>query len=383
MNSSTTSPATSGKVRYGFVALGDIAQEAMLPGVDHTGNSVVTALVTSDPVKAEKIGEKYGVGSTYAYEQFDELLESGQIDALYIATPNWRHAEFVIPALKAGIHVLVEKPLEVTVEKSREIREAAKASGAKFMVAYRMHFEPATLALLDRIRGGELGDVNLFTSTFVQMVDPENHRAKSGDLAGPVFDMGPYPINASRYVFSAEPEEVFATGVRYPESGLGDFDHTVAVTLRFPGNRLGQFTVSYYGNTLESYFVVGTKGSVHMQPAYMYGKSLEQDITIGTDERTESYANTDHFGGELKYFSACILNGDDPEPDAEEGLVDVQIIEGIFASLRSGKPEKLDIPQRTRRIDTTKQKVELPAQDTPELVNTSNPGKGQDKVPKN
>ena len=383
MSQPTTPPNTAGKVRYGFVALGDITQEAMLPGVDHTGNSVVTALVTSDPEKARKLGEMYGVGSTYAYEQFDELLTSGTIDALYIATPNWRHAEFIIPALKAGIHVLVEKPLEISVAKSREIQEVARTSPAKFMVAYRLHFEPATLALLDRIRGGELGDVNLFTSTFVQMVDPENHRAKSGDHAGPVYDMGPYPINAARYVFGAEPEEVFATGVRYPDSGLGDFDHAVAVTLRFPGNRLAQFTVSYYGNTLESYFAVGTKGSVHMQPCYMYGKPLEQAITIGTEESSASYPNTDHFGGELKYFSACVLGNEDPEPDAEEGVIDVQIIEGIMASLKSGKPEKLDIPQRTRRIDTKGQKVELPAQPTPELVNASNPGKGMDKVPKN
>lgn len=383
MTPSSTTPNTAGKVRYGFVALGDIAQEAMLPGVDHTGNSVVTALVTSDPEKARQIAEKYGVGSTYAYEQFDELLQSGTIDALYIATPNWRHAEFIIPALKAGIHVLVEKPLEISVAKSREIQQVARESSAKFMVAYRLHFEPATLALLDRIRGGELGDVNLFTSTFVQMVDPANHRAKSGDRAGPVFDMGPYPINAARYVFSAEPEEVFAAGARYPDSGLGDFDHAVAVTLRFPGNRLAQFTVSYYGNTLESYFAVGTKGSVHMQPCYMYGKSLEQAITIGTDESTASYPNTDHFGGELKYFSQCVLDGTPPEPDVEEGIIDVQIIEGIMTSLKSGTPQKLGIPQRVRRIDTKAQKVELPAQPTPELVNTSNPGKGTDKVPKN
>jgi predicted dehydrogenase len=99
------------KIRYAIVGVGDIAQEAMLPGVKHTGNSEVTALVTGDPEKARKVGSKYGVANTYGYEQFAEMLASGNVDAIYVATPNWRHAEFVIPALEAGIHVLVEKPL--------------------------------------------------------------------------------------------------------------------------------------------------------------------------------------------------------------------------------------------------------------------------------
>jgi predicted dehydrogenase len=105
------------KIRYAIVGVGDIAQEAMLPGVKHTGNSEVTALVTGDPEKAKKVGSKYGVANTYGYEQFAEMLASGNVDAIYVATPNWRHAEFVIPALEAGIHVLVEKPLEITTEK--------------------------------------------------------------------------------------------------------------------------------------------------------------------------------------------------------------------------------------------------------------------------
>ncbi|HEY1743506.1 MAG TPA: Gfo/Idh/MocA family oxidoreductase, partial [Granulicella sp.] len=188
------------KVRYAFVGLGDIAQEDMMPGVRHTGNSVITALVTSDPTKAKELSEKYGVEVTFNYEQFGEALKSGIFDAIYLATPNWRHAEFIVPALKAGVHVLTEKPLEVSTEKCKEILQVAKDSSAKLMVAYRLHFEPATLNTIDKIRSGELGRVHLFSSTFTQMVDPANHRVHAGNLAGPVLDMGPYPVNAARYV---------------------------------------------------------------------------------------------------------------------------------------------------------------------------------------
>lgn len=382
----TTAPRpVQGKtVRYAFVGLGDITQEAMLPGVRHTGNSEVTALVTGNPEKARRVGEQYGVTDTYGYDEFGALLASGTIDAIYLATPNWRHAEFAIPALKAGIHVLVEKPLEISSEKCREIMAAQAASSAKLMVAYRLHFEPATLATIDLIRSGDLGQILTFTSTFTQMVSPENHRAKSGVEAGPIFDMGPYTINAARYLFGDEPTEVVsAVGVRHPEAGFGDFDDTVAVTLRFPGNRLAQFVLSYYGNVLDTYAVVGTKGSVEVNPAYMYGKPLERTVTIGDEKHHDSFKNTDHFGGELKYFSDCILNGTDPEPDAEEGYADLRVIEGILKALESGGPVRLEPFARTRRINLSGQLQQLPAQAPPDLVDASNPGRGKDKSPLN
>ena len=71
-----------------------------------------------------------------------------------------------------------------------------------------------------------------------------------------------------------------------------------------------------------------------MRPGYTYGKSLEHFLTIGEKKDNDSYKNTDQFGGEMKYFSDCILNDLDPEPDAEEGLADVRVLEAIQRSLR-------------------------------------------------
>ena len=355
------------KVRYAVVGLGSISQEAMLPGVAHTGNSRVTALVTGDPEKARELGGEYRVENTYSYEQFTEFLHSGEADAIYLGTPNWRHAEFAVPALKAGIHVLLEKPMEVTSEKCEEILAAQAETGAKLMVAYRLHFEPATVAAVERVRSGDLGELVAFTSTFTQMVDPENHRAHSGINAGPILDMGPYPINAVRNLFEDEPTEAFATGLRHPEAGLGDLDDTVSVVLRFPKNRIAQFVVSYYGNKLDTFVVAGTKGSLELNPAYMYSKPLEHYEVIGDKEEHRSFKNTDHFGGEMKYFSDCILKGRDPEPNGLEGLSDVRVIEAIHRSLKSGGWEKVERVEGLRRISAD-QVEELRAQNTPEMV---------------
>ena len=373
------------KVRYAIVGVGDIAQEDMMPGVEHTGNSEMTALVTSDAAKAKELGKKYDVQATYSYEQFEQALGSGTFDAIYLATPNWRHAEFIVPALRAGIHVLTEKPMEVSTEKCREILAAEKASTAKLMVAYRLHFEPATLDTIDKVRSGDLGFVHLFFSTFAQPIDPANHRAHSGKLAGPVLDMGPYPVNAARYIFGDEPTEVIsAAGSKHPESGLDqDFADTIAVTLRFPGERLAQFSLSYFGNPTNSFIAVGTKGSVELDPAYMFGKPLEQTTAIGEKKTTQSFKNTDHFGGEMKYFSDCILNDAEPEPNGEEGFADVRVLEAIIKAVETGKSIQLEPFTRTRRIDTKAQKQTLSAVSSPDLVHASNPARGVEKQSKN
>ena len=373
------------KVRYAIVGAGDIAQEDLMPGVEHTGNSVMTAIVTGDPVKAEELSKKYDLEASYSYEQFGDAIRSGTFDAIYLATPNWRHAEFIIPALQAGIHVLVEKPLEISTAKCKEILDVAKTSSAKLMVAYRLHFEPATLDTIKRIRAGELGNVHLFTSTFSQMVDPKNHRAHSGELAGPVFDMGPYPVNAARYVFGDEPTEVVsAVGTKHPESGLDqDFYDTVTTILRFPGERLAQFSVSYYGDVTNAFSAVGTESRITLEPCYMFGKPLKQVISSKGEEKTESFKNTDHFGGELQYFSDCIVNGTAVEPDGEEGYADVRVLEGILEALRTGGRVVLEPFSRSKRVDPESQVVKLRAVSTPDLVNTESPGKDVDKQPKN
>ena len=376
----------SNKVRYAIVGLGDISQEDLMPSVEHTGNSEITALITADPKKAGQLSAKYpSVKETYDYEQFDQALNSGVFDAIYLGTPNWRHAEFIIPALRAGIHVLTEKPLEVSTALCKQIIEESKSSRAKLMVAYRLHFEPATLNTIELIRSGKLGKIHTFSSNFAQPLDPTNHRAHNGELAGPILDMGPYPVNAARYIFEDEPIEVVsAYGMQHPESGFdNDFAHTVVAVLKFPGERVAQFNVSYFGGPVNSFTAIGPLGSVTLDPAYVFGKPLVQTVAIGQDSSKTEFKNTDHFGGELKYFSNCILQDLEPEPDAEEGYADVRVLEAIIQAIKIGGSVKLEPFERQKRIDTGLQKIELSAVPTPELVNVKNPGKGVEKLDKN
>ena len=224
-------PDAQGKVRYAVVAGGWISQGAFMPGVGQTDNSVMTALVTGDPVKGRDLAAHYHLKS-YHYDDYATLLASGAIDAVYIATPNFRHREFAVPALEAGIHVLLEKPMATSEEDCLAINAAAERGNALLMIAYRLHCEPATVELVGKLRAGAIGEPRLFTSSFSQLTKTSNHRAQHGYWAGPVVDMGPYPLNAVRNLFGGEPLEVSAMGVNTPGRDINTYD-TVSVTLRF------------------------------------------------------------------------------------------------------------------------------------------------------
>jgi len=366
------------KVRYAVVGIGWISQSAFLPGVEHTGNSEVVAFVSGHEDKAAKVGEKYGVKDLYSYDEYETLLTSGKIDAVYLATPNWDHVDLAVRTLDAGIHLLLEKPMATSVEDCEQIISASERSAAKLMIAYRMHHEPAMLKAFQTARSGKLGHLRYFNSSFSQPVNYQNQRAKNGYWAGPVPDMGPYPINTARNLFGAEPIEVSAMGVRTDPERFRDFDDQVAVNLRFPRGRLATMLLSYSGSDLDDYRIVGTLGDLYSTPAFAIPGGFKHTITIGESKKSseESFKPTDQFGGELKYFSDCVLMNRHPEADGEEGLLDVRILAAVERALESGEPQKLE-PYVRRLRPKPRQAQELHQVDEPELVGVHQPSEGR------
>ena len=359
-------PSLEGKIRYAVVGGGWISQAAFMPGVGQTSNSLMTAIVTGDKEKGEELAKHYGL-KVYGYDEYDAMLASGSVDAVYIGTPNFRHREFAEPALKAGIHVLLEKPMAGSLEDAEAIEAAAKASGAKLMIAYRLHCEPGTIAMVEAVRKGEIGKPRFFTSTFCQTVKASNHRATSGYWAGPVTDMGTYPINAVRNLFEAEPTSVMAIASR-TERDLG-CDDTVSVILTFTEARQASFTLSYSSEGVDQFYLVGTEGVMNASPAFGFGEgtAITYELTKGDETTKHEAPVVDHFGGETEYFSACILEDRDPEPNGEEGVLDMIVLAAIERAIETGEVQKLEPRSRQRRIGPD-QKRELKLAKSPDLV---------------
>ena len=134
-------------IRYAVVGLGHIAQVAVIPAFAHARrNSKLVAIVSADRTKRREIAKRYRLLNTFGYDEYDECLRL--VDAVYIALPNSMHAEYAIRAARAGVHVLCEKPMAVTVEECRQMIRAADKAHVKLMIAYRLHFETLNLAAI-------------------------------------------------------------------------------------------------------------------------------------------------------------------------------------------------------------------------------------------
>jgi predicted dehydrogenase len=209
------------KIRYAVVGLGYISQIAVLPAFAHAGeNSELVALVSGDEKKLKSLAKKYEVRKTYSYERYAYCLESGEIDAVYIALPNNMHRAYAESAAQAGIHVLCEKPMAQSEQECAAMIEAAARAKIKLMIAYRLHFEKGNLSAVQAIKDGAVGEPRIFRSAFCQQVAPGNSRLRDDTGGGPLYDIGIYCINAARYLFRAEPEEVFAYGARSKDKRL-------------------------------------------------------------------------------------------------------------------------------------------------------------------
>jgi glucose-fructose oxidoreductase len=339
------------KVRYAVVGGGQISQQAFMPGIARTDNSELVALVTGDPVKATELADKYKI-KAWSYDQYEMLLRSGEIDAVYVATPNAMHTPYVLAALEAGTHVLLEKPATASLADAEEILAAQKRSNAKLMVAYRLHHEPATVEMVTRAQTGDFGDLRFFTATFSQNVAEENSRGHNGYWGGPVPDMVTYPLNAVRNLFGLEPISVRAVGVKTAGRGF-NFHDTVAVTLQFPGDRLAQFTVSYATAPVERFTLVGTKATIDASPCFMFGPKIGISYVETTAEgsKTHRFDPVEQFGNETQYFSKCILTDCQPEADAEEGWLDMRVLAAVERALETGETVALEPVHRSKSIE--------------------------------
>ena len=335
------------KIRYAVVGSGWISQIAFMPSIAQTGNSEMTAIVSGNPANAKKLAAFYGIEHIYAYEQYDEMLKSGLVDAVYIALPNSMHADYAIRAANAGVHALVEKPLAVTVAECEAMIAAADKAGVQLMTAYRLHTEPGTIEAIDMIRRGEIGEPRLFSSVFSFPVASGNHRLKAEHWGGPLQDIGVYCVNAMRHLFQSEPTDVIAaTAARPGDARFSEVEEMVSATLRFPGDRLAHFIASFGGDDIDQYRVVGSSGQIEVSSGYRFDRPITVRLTKAGKTVEKAFPQYDHFSGQAHYFSDCVLKGIRPEPDGGDGLADVAIMRAIEESAKTGRAQKIALPER-------------------------------------
>ncbi|HTT10706.1 MAG TPA: Gfo/Idh/MocA family oxidoreductase [Burkholderiaceae bacterium] len=330
------------KVRYAVVGAGWISQEAFLPAVEQTGNSEVVALVSGDLAKAKQLAAFYGIRDIYAYEQFDAMARSGAVDAVYIATPNSSHARYAERAADHRLHILVEKPLATTAAEAESMVAAANAAGVHLVTAYRLHNDPGTIKVMEMIREGAIGDPRYFWSAFCFQIAAGNHRLRKDHWGGPLQDLGVYCVNAARHVFAGEPVEVHALSAGDSDDPrFAEVDAGITATMRFEGSRIASFYAGFGSEATDVFQVLGTRGSLELQHAYLFGAARTILLKRGAAVDRIDVPETDNFSGMIACFSDCILQGTRPLVDSGEGLADMRALLAIVDAAERGAPVRL------------------------------------------
>ena len=337
-------------MRFAVVGLGHIAQAAVLPAFKHARpHAELTALVSDTPAKLRQLGRRYGVKHLCSYDDARDLFSSGDVDAVYIALPNTLHAAWTIRAAEAGLHVFCEKPLAASVQDCERMIEACDRNGVHLMTAYRLHFERCNLQVAALVRKKRIGEARYFDAQFSMQVKSGNIRLKRELAGGPEWDIGIYCQNAARYVFADDPTQVWATATNSGDRRFTEVPETVHVIMKFPRERIATFVCSFGAADRSRYEVVGTKGSVVVDPAFEYAAGLSYELTIGEKKKRKKFAKSDQFAPELVYFAKCVRANKRPEPSGVEGLFDVAIIDSIHRSIRTGGWAVVEAPQKRRR----------------------------------
>jgi predicted dehydrogenase len=365
------------KVRYAVVGLGYISQIAVLPAFANAReNSDLTALVSGDPQKLKVLASRYKVDQTYSYEGFGECLKSGGIDAVYIALPNHMHRAYAEGAAAAGIHILCEKPMAFSEADCLAMIDAAKEGGVKLMIAYRLHLERGNLEAIEVIKSGKIGEPRIFTSVFSQQVKAGNSRLQKKVGGGALYDMGIYCINAARYLFGAEPLEVFGWNLGSDQARFSEVPEMTSGIIRFPGDRVASLTSSFGAADRSVFEIIGTKGVLKMDPAYEMVDGLKSEITVNGKTTRKTYKKRDQFAPELVYFSDCILKNKEPQPSGREGLADVRIIEALLKSAASNRSVEIPVTDVQQRPSIDREISRPAVSKPPALVNAASPSAG-------
>lgn len=303
----------------------------------------LTGVISGTPSKIKDWQSKYNIPekNCYNYENFDNIKNNPDIDAVYVITPNALHHDEVIRVAKAGKHVICEKPMSVNAVKGKEMVEACKKANVKLLVGYRMHFEPKTLEIIRMRKDGELGKIMFFQGLCgFRIGDPTQWRLNK-DLAGggSMMDIGIYAVNGSRYMVGEEPTWVTAQETKTdPVKFKEGVDETIQFELGFPSGAVASCLSTYNMNNLDRFFLDAEKGFAELYPATGYGP-----IKGHTNKGELNFPHVTHQTVQMDEMSQIILQGKQPivPVDGEEAVKDLKIMDAIYHAAKTGKKIEL------------------------------------------
>jgi len=307
------------QVRWGIIGPGGIAQN-FADGLKEATSGRLHAIASRDAGRRAEFGDRYGIEAALRFDSYKTMVQSSEVDAVYVATPHPWHAEYALLAIRAGKAVVVEKPMGLNLAEVVAVTEAAQQEGVFLMEGFMYRCHPQVARLVGLIREGSIGQVRHIRATFgfETKFNPASRLFDRSLAGGGILDVGGYPVSAARLVAGAalgkpfaEPETVKGSGVL----GLTKVDEVAFALLNFPGGITAEIACATRRAMENTVVVEGTEGTITLPNPWVPGRNAGPSdavirITKGGETTEEWIRDPRHlFAYEAEVASRAIASG--------------------------------------------------------------------------
>ncbi|WP_441000049.1 Gfo/Idh/MocA family oxidoreductase [Fodinibius sp. SL11] len=320
-----------------LVGLGRYSTGRLATGLQKTEHCELRGIVTGSPHKIPLWQKRYDIpdDNVYNYENMHEVANNDNIDIIYVVTPPGLHAKYAIIGAEAGKHVWCEKPMAMNVEECQSIIDATDKNDVSLSIGYRLQHEPNNRTIIRYGKKETFGAVEEVKSGagYNAQHSPESWRRDAELGGGALYDMGVYPINASRYSTNMEP--VAVRGKQWSERNIYDeVDEFTEFELEFPDGVMA-FGETSFGKSTNYLNVDCTDGWYKLQPFQTYS-----GVKGETNDGTKLSPDPNHQQArQMDNEALAIKEGRDPVVPGEEGLKDIRIVQVIMESSQKNQAQ--------------------------------------------
>lgn len=332
-------------VKWGILSTAKIGRDKVIPALKKAKGLEVAAIASRNEDNARAVAKELGIAK--AYGSYEALLADSDIDVIYNPLPNHLHVPMTVEAVKAGKHVLCEKPIALDAAEARQLLDLRQDRFV--MEAFMVRSHPQWQRAREIVESGELGTLQSIQAYFsYDNQDPQNIRNKAELGGGGLMDIGCYPIVASRYFYDAEPERVVSLVDRDMRFGT---DRQTSVMLDFGQGRHAQFTVSTQSAPYQRINLVGTSKRLEILIPFNAPAGEETILRLDSGKvlgdgamEVERIAACDQYTLQGELFSRVVRGEEELQYGIGDAIQNMEVIEAIFRSERSGSWETVGSP---------------------------------------
>jgi predicted dehydrogenase len=331
------------KIRWGLLSTANI-NKALIPAIRQSKRGELAAVASRSPDSAQAYAKEWEIPQ--AFGSYQEMLDSGAVDAIYIGLPNHLHAEWSIKAMQAGVHVLCEKPFAITLMEVDAMIAASKETGMVLAEAFMYRHHPQTKIVGEFVKEGKLGEISVVRGIFNFSMDPDGRKKENLNVrlvpewgGGCLWDVGVYPLSYAQFLMGGPPEWVYGSQW-ISEHGI---DETFCGQLGYTGGKLAQISSAFRSPFHQYIEIIGEKGRLEITRPFNQleqGRRLTFFDVAGKAEEIpvpQEYL----YLGEVEDMHAAILDGSPSYLTLAETLNHVKTVLALYESARTGKAIRL------------------------------------------